>query len=637
MAVAQRLVDALALFERAIALDGALASAHVNRALVLLTMGRVQEALPSADRAIALSADSPEAWNLRGQVLGTLQRPREALACFERALALRPSFAEAAANRAIAMGALQGGRSQALAGYDEAAANAPGFAAAHVNRGNALFALGRNDEALAAFERALAIDPRDAHVLVRRGAVLAYMKRHGEAAADFERARAIDPGLPALPGLVLHARANLCDWRGYDEEAARIVDAARRGACAASPLVMLSLTDAPDVQLACARAWVSLDAPPAPAPLWRGERYAHARLRVGYLSSDFDEHAVSYLLAGAIESHDRAKFETVAFHTGPKSSTPMHMRMRAAFERFNDAAEWSDADLAARIRAEEIDILVDLNGHTHGSRMRALAMRPAPVCVSWLGYPATLGAPYVDYAIADRFVVPGDARAHWSERVIDLPLAFQANDGRRPLPAPASRASAGLPPVGLVFCAFGNSYKITPRVFGAWMDILRACEGSVLWLLAGPSALADNARREAQARNVDPSRLLFAPRLPYDEHLSRLALADVFLDTYPFNGGATASDSLWCGVPIVTLVGRAMASRMAGGLLHAVGLPDLATASLEDYVSVAVGLACDPGRLASTRTKLLRDRATAPLFDSVRACRGLEAAYAAMFSRSSGA
>ena len=471
---------------------------------------------------------------------------------------------------------------------------------------------------------------------VRRGSLLAYLKRHDEAAVEFERAMALEPSLPALPGLVLHARANVCDWREYEQQAGQIVEATRRGKCAASPLVMVSLTDAPALQLACAPAWVALDAPPA-ARLWNGERYAHDRVRIGYLSSDLDEHAVAYLLAGVVEAHDPARVMTIAFSTGAASSTPMHVRMRAAFDRFHDVAELADQELAAKIRAEEIDILVDLNGHTHGSRLRVLAMKPAPICASYLGFPGTSGAPYVDYAIADGFVVPEHARAHWSERVIDLPRTFQANDGKRPTPGSARREEAGLPTRGVVFCVFGNSYKITSQMFRTWMGILRSCEGSVLWLLAGPPMLADNLRREAHERGIDPSRLFFASRLPYEAHLARLALADVFLDTFPFNGGATASDALWCGVPVVTRAGGAMAARMAGSLLRAIGLTDLVTDSCESYASAAVSLALDQPRLAAIKSMLARERGALGLFDSQRFCRELEAAYASMLSTSSAA
>ncbi|MFO1305793.1 MAG: tetratricopeptide repeat protein [Burkholderiales bacterium] len=629
LAGARRFDEALALLDEAIALDGTLSSAHFNRALVLLLAGRAQEALASADRAIACRPESPEAWNLRGQVLGTMQRTAEALTCFERALALRPGFAEAAANRTIAQGALAQRASEVLATLDAASQEgAPSFAAMHVNRGNVLFTLGRNEEALAAFDAALARDPHDAKTHVRRGAVLAHDKRHAEAAAAFAHAHALDPALPALRGLLLHARANACDWRGYDDEAAALVQAVRRGESVVSPLVMLALTDAADVQHACAKSWVALDAPAVPEPLWQGERYGHARIRVGYLSSDLDEHAVAYLVAGAIEAHDRTRFETVAFHTGRPSSTPMHVRMRAAFDGFVDATELTDAALAARIRAEEIDVLVDLNGHTHGSRMRALAMRPAPACVSYLGFPGTLGADYVDCALVDRVVVPPASRLHWSERLIDLPGGFQANDARRPLPVAMKRADAALPGLGLVFAAFGNSYKINPATFGVWMEILQACDGSVLWLLEGEPALAGNLRREAHARGIDPARLLFAARLPYRDHLSRLALADVFLDTFPFNGGATASDALWCGVPVITRMGEAMASRMAGALLHAVDLPELATPSDAAYAEAAIALARDASRRQRLRERLVRARTSCGLFDSVRFCRELETALA---------
>lgn len=628
LAQAGRNDEALACFARALEADPQHALAHANRAILLANMGRAQEALAAAERSLAIDAGNAATWNTRGRVLGELGRADDAVASFERALSLKPGFVEARHNRGSTLRQL-GRLDDALADYDRAVALAPGFAAAHCGRGEVLFFLGRYDEAIASAQRAAALDPANARACVAGAAALAVLKRHDEAATLLSRALAIDPAFPGLRGQLFQALASLCDWRGRDEAAARIVESARAGERAAAPLVMLGVTDSPADQLRCARNWAAPMATGA-APLWRGECYAHARLRVGYLSSDFDEHAVSFLMARVFELHDRDRFEIFALSSGAPAASSMRDRLVAAFEHFVDVRGRNDRDLAALIRSLEIDVVVDLNGHTMGSRTGALAFRPAPAAVSYLGFPGTLGAPCVDYVIADRYVIPQHLEAQYAEKVIALPDTFQANDDARAIASTPSRAQAGLPDDGSVLCAFANSYKITPAVFDVWMHVLAACPGSVLWLLDGPPALSANLRREAAARGVDASRLLFAPRLPYERHLARISLADLFVDTLPFNGGATVSDALWAGVPVVTCSGEAMAARMAGSLLHAIGLDDLATGSLAAYEAKAIALLRDREALGDVRARLARNRATSALFDSARFCRSLEAAYLAI-------
>jgi len=677
----RRYDSALASYDHALALDPGFAVAHFERALTLHALGRLADALSSCDAAVALDPAHAEAWNHRGCVLGVLGRAHDAVASFDRALALRPAFAEALANRAVALQAAAdktaGGADsaealsildqvlavdpglvearnnrgsvlrelgrgvEALAEYDRALAQKPDFAVAHGNRGKVLAELQRYEEAIASFDRALALDPRSTDALVNRGAALAAAKRHDLAARDFARAIEIDPSVPAIPGLLFHARANVGDWEGYDEAAQRLVAGARGGKRTATPLVMLSVTDSARDQLACARTWVKETLPASPSPLWRGERYDHPRIRLAYLSSDLDEHAVAYLMAGVFEQHDRSRFETFALSSGPDPEGGMRTRLKGAFEHFIDVRDRGDRDLAALIRERELDIVVDLNGHTQGSRTRSLAWRPSPVAVTYLGFPGTLGADYVDFLLADRFVIPESLEAAYAERVVCLPHTFQANDRSRAIGRTGARAEAGLPDNSIVFCAFNNAYKITPAIFDVWMRLLAQTEGSVLWLVGGRDALRANLAREAGRRGVDPARLVFAARLPYADHLARFRLADLFLDTLPFNGGTTASDALWAGLPVLTCAGEAMAARMAGSLLHAVGMAELATASLADYEALASTLARDPARIASLKATLARHRDSHPLFDTTRFCRHLEAAYAAMLeaklSKSSGA
>jgi predicted O-linked N-acetylglucosamine transferase (SPINDLY family) len=578
---------------------------HVEALRLLATLeaqrGNYIDARTLLGRAYGVDAESAAAWRALADAQKTMRRFDAALASYERALALDPAQAGALNDRAIVLAALD-----------------------------------RIDEAVASFDEALRLQPdlpearaNCVTALVSRGDRLAMRKRHDAAARDFGRALALDPAFPGLRGLLLHARANVCDWSEMAGTSQRILDDARAGVPSAAPLVVLGITDSAQDQAACARTWMR--STPAAEPLWRGERYDHDRIRVAYLSADLDEHAVAYLMAGVFERHDRARFETYALSSGPDPAGGMRGRLKAAFDHFLDVRGRSDRDVAALIRDREIDIVVDLNGHTHGSRTPALALRPAPVAVSYLGFPGTLGADYVDYLIADRFVIPEAQQRAYVEKIVYLPDTFQANDRDRVIASRTpSRAECGLPERGFVFCAFGNSYKITPAIFDAWMRMLHARAGSVLWLVGGARELADNLAREARQRGVDPARLVFAPRLPYAEHLARYRVADLFLDTLPFNGGATVSDALWAGLPVLTCAGEAMAARMAGSLLHAIGLPELVTTSLTDYEALAIALAGDAPRLQALRTTLAQHRDTHPLFDTGRFRRNLEAAYVAM-------
>jgi protein O-GlcNAc transferase len=407
----------------------------------------------------------------------------------------------------------------------------------------------------------------------------------------------------------------------------------RAGRRAASPFSFLGVSDNAADQLACARTRAGALRAPS-APLWSGERYEHDRIRVAYLSPDFREHAVSYLTAGLFEQHDRKRFEVVALSFGPDDGSPTRRRLAAAFDRFIDARGIDDREAAAMLRRLEIDIAVDLAGPMRDSRPGILALRPAPVQVNYLGYPGTTGEDCIDYIIADDFVIPEQSKVFYSEKVVWLPDTYQANDSKRPDPGPApSRDDAGLPGDAFVFCCFCNSYKITPSTFDAWMRLLRRVDGSVLWLLQRNAATDANLRREARERGVAPERLIFAPHVAYAQYLARYAAADLFLDTFPFNAGTTASDALWAGLPVLTLPGESFASRMAGSLLRAAGVPELIAESDAAYEELAARLATDAQPLADIRRRLGRAPRASALFDTARFCRNLEAAYVAMWER----
>ena len=628
--------EALAAFAQALALKSDFPEALNNRGLVLAALDRYPEALESFEQALSYRPEYADALNSRGASLDALGRPEEALECFERALAARPDFPNALSNRGIVLVKL-GRYAQALASLNAALAVRPDDTAALNSRGNALAALGRMDEAFASFESALAKRPNFIEALISYGSWLSRIGRADEGRRAVLRALKIDPNYPDAAGTAFDAAARCCDWGEYDSRARAIVDRTRAGLRVAAPFHMLLISDSPDDQLACARIWVRERYPPqrteSPALAPRNRE----RLRVAYLSPDFRGHPVARQACGLFERHDRTRFETIAVAFGqPARADPLRARLERAFDRFIEVPDSvSDREAAQQLRDLDIAIAVDLAGFTTDARPGVLAFRPAPVQVSFLGYPGTLGADYIDYIVADRTVVPTHHRQFYAERVVHLPDTFFVTDNERALAATPSRGEAGLPDEGFVYCCFNRSYKITPAMFDAWMGILQNVSGSVLWLSERMPVAVDNLRREAQRRGIAPERLVFAPLLPdAADHLARLRLADLFLDTLPYNAHATATDALWAGLPVLTCLGRSFAGRVAASLLQAVGLPELIVESLPEYEALACDLACHPARLRELRERLSGTGHGSALFDTDRFRRHLEWAYRSMWERS---
>ena len=465
-------------------------------------------------------------------------------------------------------------------------------------------------------------------------ALLLWGEHADEGIASYARALEIKPDLPFVPGRLFHAQAERADWSVRVPEASRasLIAGVRDGKSVCAPFAFLAITDDAAAQLQCAQVFARAHAQSnAPRPRVRPDR--HAKLRVAYVSADLREHAVAYLLTAALERHDRERFETVGVSLRPAEASAEGARIRAAFDRFIDVSGMSDAATVAMLNDLEVDIAVDLNGYTQGFRPQIFALGAAPIQVGYLGYPGTLGGPFMDYLIADAFVIPPDARQFYSEAVVYLPDCFQANDATRAIGERADRATEGLPPAAFVFCCFNNSPKLNPGMFDVWMRLLAQVPESVLWLLGAEGTVSENLRREAVARGIAAERVILAGRIPYADHLARLALADLFLDTVPFNAGATASDALWAGLPVLTCAGEAFAARMAGSLLRAIGLPELITTDLETYERQALDLARQPQRLQSLRRRLVENRGTCPLFDTNRFVRHLESAYVEMWQR----
>jgi predicted O-linked N-acetylglucosamine transferase (SPINDLY family) len=629
-----RFAEAVASYDRAIALKPDYADAHCNRGNALSGLKRFEDALASYERAIAIDPAHAEAVNNKGNALHALQRFDEALANYHQAIELKHGYADALNNRGNALRELKR-FDDALASYAAAIALKPDHAEYHNNRAIVLSDLKRFEEALASYAKAIALKPDYAEAYSNRGYALRDFRRYGEAQASFAQALALKPDFDYLKGTSLHARMHVCDWLDFESTCEAVLTGVGEGKAAALPFQLLAIPASPEQQLRCARIYSTDKFQTSRSPLWRGERYAHDRIRVAYLSADLRDHPIATLTAGLFERHDRIRFETVAISFKSDSHNHVRERLTASFDRFVDAERMSDREVAALVRELEIDIAVDLNGYTEGCRPQVFALRPAPVHVNYLGFAGTLGNANWDYIIADDFVVPEHSHACYAENVVSLPDCFMANDcGRRISTRTPARSDAGLPDMGFVFCCFNNSFKITPDVFDVWMRLLARVPGSVLWLSAANASAVANLRGEAERRGIAAERLVFAQRVPLNEdHLARLRLADLFLDTLPYNAHTTAADALWAGVPVLTSPGETFASRVAGSLLTTIGLPELITRSLAEYETLALRLAHDPGQLAALRQKLARNRDVFPLFDTSQFTRYIEAAYATMWER----
>lgn len=629
---AGRLDDALAAYDVALQRMPDFVAARNGRAGVLRAIGRLDDALAAWSELAAAYPALPEIHHNVGSALFELGRHGEAVAAYDRALAVRPDYKQALHNRAAALSPLMR-FTEALASCDALLAIDPDNADAYHNRGSALSSLNRFAEAVEAYGQALARKPDAVATLQNRASVLAYLGRHDEAAREFAKVLAIDPGYPYQHGAMLASRLHCCDWGDYASAVERLEANALAGLRVSDPFPMVMTTGNALAQLACARTFAQ-DKHPGSVALWMGERLPHERIRVAYLSADFHEHATAYLMSGLFERHDRGRFETIAVSLGPVTGDAMQQRLARAFDRFVDVHAMSDRDIARVMREMEIDIAVDLKGYTFDSRPAILAHRPAPIQVNYLGYPGTMGAPYIDYIVADDTIIPEADRPAYVEQVVTLPGSYQPNDASRVIAAQTpTREAEGLPAQGFVFCSFNSSYKITPPVFDIWMRLLAAVPGSVLWLLEGNSISPGNLRKEAAARGVDPARIVFASRREQSLHLARHRLADLFLDTLPVNAHTTASDALWAGLPVVTCIGTTFAGRVAASLLRAAGLADLVTTSLAEYEALALALAQDPARHADARRRLAAARDTCALFDTDATTRHLERAFAHMWAR----
>jgi predicted O-linked N-acetylglucosamine transferase (SPINDLY family) len=593
--------SAIADFDKALALNPNYGEAYANKGKSLTLLKRYQDACPVYDKALAINPNLESAWLGRGNVLAWFKRHDDALVAYERALSIKPDLAEA-----------WGGR------------------------GNVFYGLKRHDEARAAYNKALSIKPDLPEAWLGCGNVCAALKRYEDALVAYDKAFAIKPDLEIVESARLYTKMRLCNWDNLENEIGSLTASIRAGT-ANPPFPLLSLVGSPDDQLRCARSWVAAQHPSAEESIWRGPIYKHDKIRIGYVSPDFRPHPVSYLMAGVLEAHCSDRFKTYGFSIGARDSGELRSRLESSFHKFFDCHNKHDSEIVNAIRSSEIDILVDLAGYTQDARPSLFEYRPAPIVVNYLGFAGTLGSSRLwDYIVADRIVAPDGSAEYFEEKLARLPGCFMPHDdkGRSISDDAPSRIDHGLPEKGIVFCCFNNAFKINPRVLGSWASILNSVHDAVLWLADMEAAAKSNLRERAKNLGLDPDRLVFAKRVPSTaEHLARHRLADLFLDTLPYNAHTTASDALWAGLPVLTRAGDSFAGRVAASLLNSVGLPELITHSSEEYEAAAIELARDREKLNAIKGKLAANRLTASLFDTPLYTKHLEAAYEAMYQR----
>lgn len=633
--------------------------------LALAMQGRLQEAVQSLSKAALLDPKNPELLNNlakaqhgaalyaeasqtyeklnrlvpnnaevltdMGTTYGKLRQYQKASSCYDKAIELAPNYFLAWSNRGNLL-VEQGFPERALVCYETAIQYNPNYPETWTNYGNAYFDLGRFEEARLAHERALSMNPVYGEAWSNHGNTLQELKRGEEALISYQKAYDILPEHPFLLGQLFNAYRTHCDWENSETLIPLGLEAVSKSQASVPPFILLQTPAKLDLQKQAAEVYVR-----ERIPLINSEKLdliandGKRKIRIGYFSTDFKEHPVGMLMENLIRLHDRSRFEVIGFFLSKKSGDQVEDRLRKVFDQSIDLFGVNDSTARQQVLDQHLDIAVDLNGHTAGARTGLFARKIAPIQVNYLGYAGTSGANFYDYLIADQVVIPPDHQGHYVEKIAYLPHSFFpadtliSHDDFGSLP---SRESQGLPSQGLVFACFNNAYKITPEIFTVWMKLLKTIPNSVLWLTMPSSAAIENLRKQALSHGVSPDRVLFAPRVPARvDHLSRLRLADIFLDTLYFNAHTTAADALWAGVPVITLPGETFASRVAASQLTALGMSECIADSLEDYYAKAIDYATHLDRLKSLRAKQEAKRLASPLFNTKQYVLDLENLY----------
>ena len=606
----------------------------INFGKNLKDVNNLEGALASYEKAIGLQPNDAQAWSNKGVILNEMKKYQEALACYQTAIGLLPSYAEAFYNQGITLSDLQR-YTEALRSYDEAIALMPQHAKAWSNKGICLSKLDRYDEALASYDQAIHLQKDYLDAWINKGVCFAELKLYDQALASYHEAMKINPHVDYLLGKYLHTNMLLCNWEGLSNSVEMLKSKIQDGLKAAHPFAVIPAIDSASLQFQAAKIWAKDKHPINPDSGKIIKRGAREKIRIGYFSADFYSHPVSFLIAELFEIHDRSRFEVHAFSLlGHNQDDPMTDRLKQSFDFYHEVEHLEDEEIAALSQRLEIDIAIDLGGYTRNARAGIFSYRAAPIQMNYLGYPGTMGCNFMDYIVADKILIPQEDKDLYSEKIIFLPNSYQVNDSKRILiETEVTRNQYGIPENTFVFCCFNNNFKSSPNTIDCWSNILKRIPNSIFWLLDDNTTAKKNLLNEFALRGIEKNRIFFAPRVPPSEHLKRQVLADLFLDTLPYNAHTTASDALWAGLPVLTLIGNAFAGRVAASLLNAIELPELIVKTQDEYESVAIELASNPIKLQQLKEKLALHKSTSPLFDTALFTKHLEAAYAKALQR----
>jgi predicted O-linked N-acetylglucosamine transferase (SPINDLY family) len=625
--------DALTHHKKAVALAPNNPEAWLSYGKTASNLGRYDDALVWYGNALNLKPDYVDALLNKGATLKQLKRYEEAIEFAEQALGINPNLAEAWSNKGVVLKELKR-FDEAIAHYDKALSLKPDYAEGWSSKGMALYELKRFDEAIAHHDKALSLKPDYHEAWINKGVILHELRQYDEAFAHYDKALSLKPDIDWISGDLLYAKIKICSWPSLADTLESISKKVMANQKVVNPFISLAVYDDALLHKKASEIYVQSKYPfnAVLGPFLKCSR--NQKIRVGYFSADFHNHATVHLMAELFELHDKSQFELVGFSFGPETNDEVRRRIEKSFGQFVEVGRKADVEIAKLSRDLNIDIAVDLKGFTQDSRTGIFASRAAPIQVSYLGYPGTMGADYMDYIIADKTIIPLEFQSYYSEKMALLPNSYQVNDRKRVISdRKFTRLELGLPEHGFVFCCFNNNYKILPKTFASWMRILKSVDGSVLWLLQDNLWAVENLKKEAEKQGVAPNRLVFAELLPLSAHLARHRQADLFLDTLPYNAHTTASDALWAGLPVISLMGKSFASRVAASLLNAIGLPELITSTQEEYEVLAIDLALNPNKLADIKLRLTNNRLTTPLFDTPLFTKNLEIAYIKMVER----
>ena len=621
-----KLEEAIAAYNQALSLKPDFVEAYSNMGNALKEQGKLEEAIVAYNQALSLKPDIAEAYSNMGNVLEAQGKLDEAIQAYSKAIALKPAFVEAYNNLGNALKE-QCKLEEAIVAYNQALSLKPDIAEAYHNLGNAFQIQGKLNEAILAYNQALSLKPDYAKAYNNMGNTLLAQGKLDEAIEAYNEALSLKPDYAAARAQKLHQQAHICDWDKVKDDLQFIADLGTYGEVV-PPFSLLAIEDAPDRHRLRSENYSSKKFLQKPLTGFVRPKQKPERLRIGYFSADFKEHAVAHLIAKVIETHDRDCFEVYGYSIGSASNDKMRHRLVNGFDVFHDLNGMSDKDAALLARHDKIDIAVDLTGYTMNSRPGIFAYRAAPIQINYLGFAGTLGADFMDYIVADKHLIPPENHKYFNEKTLYLPNTYMpTDDGRELSEKQMTRSDMGLPDDAFVFCCFNNNYKISSSEFDIWMRLLNKVEGSVLWLRRSNEISHLNIKNEAQKRDVNPSRIVFADRVPMDEHLARQKLADLFVDTFIYNAHTTATEALWAGLPVITKMGEGFASRVGGSLLNAVGLPELVTETEDAYEALAFELATNSRILGRIRAKLAKNRLTQPLFDTKQYTKHLENGY----------